>query len=53
MTWQGWLVVAIYFAVLVGGVLYLRPHPSVWPSRIWVVSVSIVAAKGERPVKWR
>jgi len=57
-TGQGWLVVAIYFALIFGGVLFLRAYPSAWPLRIWVVAVSIVlvvivVAKGERPVKWR
>jgi len=58
VTWQGWLVVAVYFVLLFGGVSFLRAQPSPWPVRIWVVVVSIVLvaiviAKGERPVKWR
>lgn len=57
VTWQGWLVVAIYFALLFGGVSFLRAQPSPWPVRVWVavsiVLVVIVIAKGERPVKWR
>lgn len=58
VTWQGWLVVAVYFVLLVGGIAFLRARPGVFPVGAWVAIVTfalivIVIAKGERPLKWR
>lgn len=58
VTWQGWLVVAVYFALLFGGVAFLRARPGALPVGAWVAIVTvaliaIIVAKGERPLKWR
>ncbi len=54
-TWQGWMVVAIYFSLMGLGVVAL---PDVIP--YWVLAavltvslIAVIAWKGERPFKWR
>jgi hypothetical protein len=56
--WQGWLVLALYFAVVVLGIFYL--HPENDPARFLaflviatLILMAIVAWKGEKPVGWR
>jgi hypothetical protein len=56
--WQGWLVFAVYLALLFGGLCYFEPpsHSIALPVYIFVVTaalVLVVAIKGERPAGWR
>jgi hypothetical protein len=56
--WQGWLVLAVYAAMLYAGVRYLAPRErfvtlGIYVAVLTVVLVAVVAAKGERPVGWR
>lgn len=57
ITWQGWLVLAIYFALLVVGIFLFPPHKSLGGFLIYVVLlsgllISICWLKGE-PRRWR
>jgi hypothetical protein len=56
-TWQGWVVLAVFIALLVAGVFILPP--AAHPIGFWVYDVVLVAAlvvvclmKGEPP-RWR
>ncbi|HEX5046396.1 MAG TPA: hypothetical protein VFX89_04685 [Gammaproteobacteria bacterium] len=56
--WQGWAVLAAYFALLYGGIRYLAGGQHVvglvvYLIGITVAMIAIVVAKGERPVGWR
>jgi len=56
--WQGWAVLVAYFALVGGGIYYFKPHRSapalvVYIVLLTVVLVAIIAATGERPVRWR
>jgi drug/metabolite transporter (DMT)-like permease len=56
--WQGWGVLAGYFALLFSGILYLKPQRNLpallaYLVLLTVVLVTVVVAKGERPVRWR
>ena len=58
VTWQGWVVFLVYFALLFGGLAHFlgRHEPErllVFVAVITVLFVVVIAAKGERPVKWR
>jgi peptidoglycan/LPS O-acetylase OafA/YrhL len=57
--WQGWAVLAGYFALVFGAIAYFEPR-HVPPLRLLVyltlltaVLIAIVALKGERPLRWR
>jgi hypothetical protein len=57
--WQGWVVFALYAALLYAGIYYFfEPRRDVFGLSVYSVAltaglVAIVAAKGERPVGWR
>jgi hypothetical protein len=57
--WQGWVVFALYAALLYGGIYYFfQPRRDAVGLFAYVlvltaVLVTIVAVKGERPVGWR
>lgn len=56
--WQGWLVLAVYFALLLGGVTWFAARKStlalsVYAAVITAVLMVIVYLKGDRPAKWR
>ena len=56
--WQGWAVVAIYFALMYAGIDYFRPQRNVVGMLVYlgiltVALVAIIVAKGERPAAWR
>jgi hypothetical protein len=57
VTWQGWLVTAAWFLILLAGVLLLDPHrhPIAILAFVLLMSLLLLAicyAKGERP-RWR
>jgi hypothetical protein len=56
--WQGWVVLAAYFAAIWLGVRYFRPQNDgrgfLWLLLISsVLLVGIIAWKGEKPLAWR
>ena len=56
--WQGWLVLLVYFGMLFGGIAYFRARHDVrgllaFLIGLTVILIGIIAAKGERPLKWR
>ena len=56
--WQGWVVFAVYAVFLYGGIYYLKEQAAPLPLLIYVtaltaVLIAIMAAKGERPARWR
>ena len=56
--WQGWVVLALYFASIYAAVRYSRPRESVTAFIVWlaiasILFVAVVAWKGERPLAWR
>jgi hypothetical protein len=56
--WQGWVVLLLYFVMLLGGVAYFRAQQNVRGSWAYLIGLTailivIIAAKGERPLKWR
>ena len=55
VTWQGWLTVLAYFALLVGGLAALPASPSrvVYVIAITALLVAVVVWKGEKPFRWR
>jgi hypothetical protein len=55
--WQGWVVVAAWVALIVGGTILLRPDrcPLAYAACDLVITallVLVIAAKGEKP-RWR
>ena len=55
--WQGWVVVAVYLFMLIGGQFYLMPVFGHWVFLCYLIFLSVVLvlvcwAKGEKP-KWR
>jgi hypothetical protein len=53
VTWQGWVVVALYFAVLVAGISYFAMHRDIYGFAIFVVVITsllitLMFVKGER-----
>ena len=54
-TWQGWVTVGIYVALLTAALIALTTPTArlVCAVVLTIVFVGIVAWKGERPVKWR
>jgi len=56
--WQGWVVFVSYLALLYAAIYYFTPRRapiglSVSILMLTAVLVVIVAAKGERPLRWR
>jgi len=56
--WQGWLVLAVYAALLYAGLRHLAQRErfvilGIYVAVLTVVLVAVVAAKGERPAGWR
>ena len=56
--WQGWVVLALYFAAIYVGIRYFHPRDSVAGFLVWmafatVILIVIVAWKGEKPLRWR
>jgi hypothetical protein len=56
--WQGWAVLALYFASIYLAIRYSPPRSDAVGFLLWftlssVVLVAIVVWKGERPVGWR
>ena len=56
--WQGWAALAVYFALLFGGIYYLKAQRSAPAVLTYVVVltialVAIIAVTGERPARWR
>lgn len=56
IAWQGWMVVAIHVAVLVGGALLLRSQPAAtiaWALITGLVPLPLYAAKTRGGWSWR
>jgi len=55
--WQGWSVLAGYVALVIVGVGFFHARdaagPAIFLAALTAVFISIVIAKGERPVRWR
>jgi hypothetical protein len=56
--WQGWVVLAAYFALLFGGIYYFkgqRNPPALigYLLLLTLALIAIIAITGERPVRWR
>jgi hypothetical protein len=56
--WQGWAVIAAYFALLSGGVYYFETRRNAPVLLVYVVLltaalIAVMAATGERPLRWR
>jgi len=56
--WQGWVVIVAYFALLFGGIYYFKgqrnaPVLLVYVVLLTVALLAVVAATGERPLRWR
>jgi hypothetical protein len=56
--WQGWLLLASYFALIYLGLGYFREQRDVAGVLIYLAAISvllvvIVALTGEKPLKWR
>lgn len=58
VTWQGWLVLLSYFAVIFIAIAYFRPRNNVVGFLVSlvlasIVLVAVIAWKGEKPLAWR
>lgn len=56
--WQGWVVFALYAALLCMGIHYFKAQRDVngllvYAALLTAVLIAVVVAKGERPVGWR
>lgn len=56
--WQGWLVFAVYAALLYGGIYYFKGQRNVAGLMLFVLALTaalvvIMVIKGERPLRWR
>lgn len=56
--WQGWVVLALYFASLFLAIRYYRPRDSVGGFLLvlaiaTVVLIAVCVWKGEKPLAWR
>lgn len=56
--WQGWVVLAVYIALLLGGVHVFEERVSprvllVYFGVLTAILIGVVVAKGERPLRWR
>ncbi|MGD8809230.1 MAG: hypothetical protein PVG24_06475 [Gammaproteobacteria bacterium] len=54
-TWQGWLVLLVYLALLTGGLFLLSESPYRLPYILVITAalIAVIALKGEKPVRWR
>ena len=57
ITWQGWLVLAVYIALMIGGIPFIRPevNPGLYGLYVTVLSGALLVVcrlKGEPP-SWR
>lgn len=55
VTWQGWVVVALYFAVFVAGISYFAMHRDILGFAIFVavitsLLITLMFVKGERKI---
>lgn len=55
VTWQGWVVVVVFLALLIGGLLRIDEQRLriAYVIALVVALVVVVAWKGEKPFKWR
>ena len=55
LTWQGWLVLAVYFALIGVGALYVRTNAFVFFMYVAALSVVLVAIcwRTGEPPRWR
>jgi hypothetical protein len=55
--WQGWAVLVGYFVLVITGILELRAHGAgavfFYLIALTLLLVVIIAAKGEKPLRWR
>jgi hypothetical protein len=56
--WQGWGVLVIYVALVLGGLRFLEgpgraPLFLIYLLVVTVALTAVIALKGERPVRWR
>ena len=56
--WQGWLVLAIYFAAVLSAIGYFHPRHNIAGFMICLIVltfilVTVIASKGEKPMRWR
>ncbi|HJU23386.1 MAG TPA: hypothetical protein VJ891_12830 [Casimicrobiaceae bacterium] len=57
LTWQGWIVLGIYFALVVAGIVFMHPRETpgafvAWMVVLTLVLIAICWTKGEPP-RWR
>jgi hypothetical protein len=53
--WQGWVVLAVYLALIIGGILIFGGHPRITIPYMVILSAALIAIcwlKGEPP-RWR
>jgi hypothetical protein len=53
--WQGWVVLAVYLALIIGGILIFGGHPQITIPYMVILSAALIAIcwlKGEPP-RWR
>jgi asparagine N-glycosylation enzyme membrane subunit Stt3 len=58
VTWQGWVVLGVYFLLQYLGIRHIRPERNaqgllIYLGVITLLLIAIVVIKGERPVRWR
>ena len=55
VTWQGWLIVLAYIALLAGGLLVLSEsqYRLLYIIAITVLLIAVIVWKGERRLRWR
>ena len=56
--WQGWVILGLYLALVLGGAYYFRAHrnPSsliIYLGCLTVALIAIIAITGEKPLAWR
>ena len=56
-TWEGWVVLVVFVALLIGGAWIFRPDQNLWAYEGWavflgVIFLAICRFKGEPP-RWR
>lgn len=56
--WQGWVALAAYFVLLLGGFYYFEPRGNDLGLFVYFVVLSaamvvLIVLKGERPLRWR
>ena len=55
VSWQGWLVVIAYLALLAGGLFLLSEsqYRLPWIIAITALLIAVIVWKGEKPLRWR